>query len=488
MITQFWHKRPLVSILIIALLIRLIAVVFSKGFGMHDDHFIVIESAASWVDGYDYNNWLPKNSINGKPGGHSFFYPGLHYLFFSLLKSIGIVYPQTQMFFVRLLHALFSLLIVFYGFKIAYFYTNLNRAKQVGLVLALFWAMPFLSVRNLVEIACIPFMFIGYWLLIKPNSKILLNTLLAGILFGLSISIRFQCYLIVGGIGLVFLFQKQWLKTFMFGLGSVILFALVQGGIDYAIWGYPFAEFIEYINHNLVHKFDYIVGEWYNYLLLIIGILIPPFSIVIFWSYLKTWRKYLILFFPTLIFLIFHSYFPNKQERFILPIVPLLLLQGIIGLETIPAKYKKFISISWKTFWIINLILLPIITLTYSKKSRVEAMEYLYDKKATYVISEDINHDEPKMYPRYYSGKWLKIAWVSKKYPFQKHLKNNKPEYILFSGAKNIDTRVKSMKNNFPQLAFEKKIEPGFIDKLMHWLNPVNENVTVYIYRTQYAN
>ena len=46
-------------ILLAALIARLIAVLFSQGYGMHDDHFLIIESSNSWANGTDYNNWLP---------------------------------------------------------------------------------------------------------------------------------------------------------------------------------------------------------------------------------------------------------------------------------------------------------------------------------------------------------------------------------------------------------------------------------------------
>ena len=75
----------------------------------HDDHFLVIEVAQSWTDGSDYNNWLP-GSGNTQPSGHSFFYCGLHYLFFSVLQFLGVVNPEVKMFLVRLVHALLSLL------------------------------------------------------------------------------------------------------------------------------------------------------------------------------------------------------------------------------------------------------------------------------------------------------------------------------------------------------------------------------------------
>ena len=83
MIKRIWNEKPLTLLLFTAFFVRLLSVIFSKGYGMHDDHFLVIEAAKSWADGYDYNNWLPTaNSAAPTPSGHSFFYSGLHFFLF----------------------------------------------------------------------------------------------------------------------------------------------------------------------------------------------------------------------------------------------------------------------------------------------------------------------------------------------------------------------------------------------------------------------
>mgnify|MGYP005992722111 FL=1 len=81
-IKYYWNNNPLLVVVILASLIRLIAAIFSKGYGMQDDHFLVVEPAEGWVHNFDQNNWL-NNNEDSIPSGHSFFYVGLHYLFFS---------------------------------------------------------------------------------------------------------------------------------------------------------------------------------------------------------------------------------------------------------------------------------------------------------------------------------------------------------------------------------------------------------------------
>ena len=169
-ILQLLRGRPLQTILIIALITRLFAAVFSQGYGMHDDHFIAIEEPWSWTQNKDYDGWLPGTKGEAsEPSIYSFFYPGINYLLFEGMDTIGIDNPKTKMFFIRLLLGLFSLLTVYYGYKITLLLSSKKNAEQVGLLLAIFWFMPFFGVRNLVEIIATPLLLAGTWIILKTN-------------------------------------------------------------------------------------------------------------------------------------------------------------------------------------------------------------------------------------------------------------------------------------------------------------------------------
>ena len=72
-ILTYYEHLPLKSILLVGLFFRLLAVIFSKGFGWIDDQFLIIEIAQSWADGVDYYGWLPDEAGVNKPKGFSFF-------------------------------------------------------------------------------------------------------------------------------------------------------------------------------------------------------------------------------------------------------------------------------------------------------------------------------------------------------------------------------------------------------------------------------
>jgi uncharacterized protein YlbG (UPF0298 family) len=519
-IKYFYKNHPLKSILILAFAVRLLAVVYSQGYGFHDDHFLVIEAAQSWVDGNDWNLWMPwvqqkvnPNSIP-KPQGHSLVYSGVHYLLFKTMEFVGVYNPKIKMFVVRLLHALFSLLIVFFGYRIVQFYTNNKIAKQAGLILALLWLMPFLSVHNLVEIVCVPFVMWALWLIIKNDKKGYSFKLyfIAGFIMMIAASIRFQTVIVFGGVGLVLLFKKQWKQAIVFGIGGVVSFVLLQSVIDYMIWGKPFVEFAEYVRYNIEARNSYGHNYWYMYTTVLLGVVIPPLSIFLFSGWFMTIKRYPLIFWPSFLFFAFHNFFPNKQERFILPILPLFIIAGVIGWwqfmdkSKFWNKHKKIFKVSMIIFWTLNMIVLPVFSTTYSKKSRCETMVYLgkLPDAKTIVVEESVR-DGVTMLPMFYGAKDMQLYTLDRyslddsvKYKTKREIRlytvgiaspqeikyNNwaKPDYVVFINEKDLDKRVAKFKKYYPDLKYIKTINPSRIDLIMRKITPSNNNQLIFIY------
>lgn len=514
-ISGSFSVHPLRTIILIALFVRIVAVLFSKGYGMHDDHFLVIEASQSWVDGTDYNNWLPQNRPGQVPDGHSFFYVGIHFLLFSFFKILGIADPEVKMYIVRALHALFSLLVVYFGYLIAQVYSNRKTALHAGLLLALFWFMPFLSVRNLVEIAAVPFLMAGVWLTVKSLkcNKKLIFFLYAGFIMGFAVSVRFQTVLFLGGAGLALLFMKKWKEAVLFGIGGLVNIAILQGITDLLIWKYPFAELKEYILYNLNNKFSYGNNNYFMYPSVILGFLIPPLSIFLIFGFFREWKRQLIIFLPVIVFFAFHEYFPNKQERFIFTVIPFFIVSGIVGWEDYVSrssfwlKRQKLLRGFNIFFWSVNIFLLLFATTAYSKRSRVEAMSYFYDKNDSVnsIILDNNDKGGTLFIPMFYIGKFIEsyqyapsqvsgdsLALVGNskhqhKFFSIEYFNQNQdlPEYILFYTDEELEKRINFYKQKFPDLAYETTVNPSFLDRLMYKLNPVNVNQVIYIYATK---
>jgi hypothetical protein len=318
---------------------------------------------------------------------------------------------------------------------------------------------------------------------------------LIGLILGIGFNIRFQTILFTGGFGLALLIERKFISCFFVALGFVICAALFQGGIDLIIWKQPFVEFTEYVRYNLENSTTYYNQPWYNYFLLLMGILIPPISLMLLFGFIKNYKNW-ILFLPSVVFFAAHSYFPNKQERFMLPIFPFVILLGLIGWNQFiqQSKYwndhKKLEANFWKFFWILNCFLLLVITPTYSKRSRVEAMLYIREKgDVKNLIIEDSNGADALMSPMYYLGSWVEDFRVTNAESLDSaYIKllqmpnGSLPNYIVFYESENLQARVEAAKRNF-NVKFETKIEPSFIDDFMYKINPSNKNADIFIYK-----
>jgi fermentation-respiration switch protein FrsA (DUF1100 family) len=320
----------------------------------------------------------------------------------------------------------------------------------------------------------------------------------SGIIAGLAFSFRFQTITFIGGFGLALLIRKQIVPALVWGTGALLCMALLQGGIDYYIWGRPFAEFKEYTIYNIENARNYILGDWYNYLLLVSGLLVPPLGVIIWFGMYKVRKEYLLIILPALCFFLFHSYFPNKQERFILPVIPFFVMAGLAGWQQIVVSAFWQRKASWlragRIFLIvINGILLIALTPSSTKTTRVHAMSYLHDYTQANSFMLELSHlKNGVLMPKFYWGKWNDHVVVTVGESAKQIIHTLKasgqamPEYVIFGENVNLENRINAFKSSVKAITYETTIEPSKLDQVMHWLNPVNVNQTYYIYRIEY--
>jgi hypothetical protein len=495
LLTGFYRKNPLGTILLSGLFFRLISAVFSRGYGMIDDHFLVIEIAQEWVDGLNTNGWLPDaHNPDALPPGFSFLYPGFHYLLFSLLDYTGIFNPEIKMLVVRILHAFYSLWVVYFGYRIAEKIQGESCARWVGWSLALLWFMPFLSVRNLVEMACLVPLMYSTLLLVRiekeeKQSKIL-PYLFAGLMGGIAFSVRFQTSLFLLGMGLVLAGRQQWKAAFYFGLGVLAAIVLVQGGIDTAVWGRPFIQLQGYVLYNQSHAFDYITGPWYNFLLIVPAALVPPMGIVLFLGWFGLWRRQAMLFWPGFLFLLFHSAFPNKQERFIFPLLPFVVIGGLVflfsGFES-QKKWPAYLKPALVFSAGLNLIFLLFISPASTRISPVDTMIFLsrLPENKCFVLESTNSHDEILL-PKFYTRNWARHAELTPDYRAANfranlpHLQACPFRYVVFREETDLKKRVLEFETQFGPLRHIQTIESSYFDRFLFWLNPKGNKIKDY--------
>jgi hypothetical protein len=350
-ISRQWSERPLVVVMAAAVAARLLTVLFSRGFAFYDDHFSVVEIAQRWVDGH--RDWL------GDPTQlRSLVYPGLHAALFWAMERLGAGSVEAKMLAARALHAAWSLGTVYFGYQAALALSDVRTARLAGLVLALFWLSAGMSGRNLIEVACQPPLVAALYLLVRrrrgsesprPASadptagSTARDELVAGALLGLAFVLRFQVAVMAGATGLWLLVAaRRPLAAIRLGAGFALSVTLLLGVIDWLGYGRPFSSLIAYVEYNSAptNIAAYPQGPWHQYLGLIAGVMLPPLGLALLFGFFREWRRIGIAVWPAVAFIAFHSWYPNKQERFILPALPYVLLVAVVGWERVRAHAR----------------------------------------------------------------------------------------------------------------------------------------------------
>jgi 4-amino-4-deoxy-L-arabinose transferase-like glycosyltransferase len=491
---RLWDERPLAVVIGLAIAVRLAAALLSRGYGMHDDHFFVVELAQRWADGH----W---NVSDEMVAMRSLVYPWLHAALFRMLQGVGLDDPADKMLVVRLLHAAWSLLTVWFGYRIALAISDSRKARLAGLLLALFWIQPFMSVRNLIEVVCQPLLLAAAWLLVRGGDpagpRRGRDAFAAGLLLGLAFVVRFQTLILAAATGLVLLALRRIRAALLLGTGVALAGAVVLGLSDWLGFGRPFASLIAYLSHNSTPAIvaAYPHGPWYQYLGLLAGVLIPPMSLLFLYGWARTWRTAPLLFWPALAFLAFHSAYPGKQERFILPIFPVVLLLCSVGWQRFAerspfwARRPRLLQGLWTWFWAVNAALLVLYTANYSKNTRVESLSFLRgcpDLRGLVWETCEASVTQP---PLFYLHRDVPVyaLWAGKTMEALRAdipTGSPGPSHAVLMGTADLQARLRGLETLLPGLTLERTVTPSAYDRLLHWLNPKhNVNLTAYVYR-----
>ena len=191
------------GVLLLALILRLIAAVFSKGYAFHDDHFIVLRVAESWSEGIPH--WIE----DSKPPKHSMLYSFLGASILWGAKAVGVSDPMIKATILQIIHGIYSLLIVWLGYLTTLRISTRKNALLVAQILAVLWFMPYLGVKFMAEMVSVPPLMFAFYLYLKEKDNRAIKWLLIGAMIGIAFSIRIHTIFLSAGLVIILIAQKR---------------------------------------------------------------------------------------------------------------------------------------------------------------------------------------------------------------------------------------------------------------------------------------
>jgi len=400
--------NPLIALLIFGATLRLLAALFSPGFLASDDHHVLVVRAGQLADGVP----LPSSYQR------SVLYPGAVSLVMRAARAAGVSAPATEMLIVRLLQAAVSLLTIVLAFRILERRADRDSAILGGLLISALFIFPVTSVHQFEEVACQVPLLAGCWWLIRaeddPAHAAALG-LLAGLAAGTALVLRFQLLSFLLPLLVLVWFRRPRTVAPAFTLGVALVLA-GQSASNWHINGDPLFSLRRYYGPIIASPDvlatdagGYPSGPPWHYLLTLLWMFIPPFSLVAIAAMVHGARRLPVLGLPALGFLVAHSLIANKQERFLLPIMPVLALLAGAGFARVR---EWFASRGWSRAyagmwaWAVgmNALLVLLTVFTYGKKDRVAPLVAIQQRHdATGVVI--VQYAYRFMVPAYYLGR-----------------------------------------------------------------------------------
>ena len=324
----FSIKHPLLYILSLAIVLRIIAALFNGGFVETDIYGNCISCT--------FNHYLIPESW---------------------YQNLWIVYCT------RLVLGAFSLFIITLGYRITKLIADKTTALEIAALLSFLWIIIEDSVHPVSYIVVIPFLLYGTLLIVKQQN--LLNNkeiekfhrttfIIAGFFLGLGFAVEYTSLIFYIGVLIALFILKNWKGALMTLAGYVLAVGITQTVIDLIIYHRPFFAMFDFLKHiDGFLTFEVSIISIILPIVLLLIICVPPLSLMVLFGFIRVWRKYLLLFLPTLILLVFNMFFDfgdavYSSYSFIgcyLTIIPTFIIAGFVG-------WKEFYKNS--AFWTKN--------------------------------------------------------------------------------------------------------------------------------------
>jgi len=309
--------------LALALIPRLLLAWREHGLNHPDELFQVLEPAHRFVFGFGIQSW------EFQTGARSWFLPGIVGLIWKGLSAAGVDDPLVAVPLLRLPFVALGVLSVFLAARLARRLGGERAGVMAALATGFLPLALLLDFRATTEAASAPLILAAVLLLMDGRVA------RAGALIGVTVLLRPTNAVVGVAVAASLAFERRPRDVVRLVAGALPV-AIAGGLLDLATWGRPFHSMIEYLRFNLfeggARGFGVEPAWFYGWALLVTA----PFVALTLPTLIAVARRSAPArapLFVTFVYLLVHSAQGHKEVRFLLPIAPLMVALGAVGLN-----------------------------------------------------------------------------------------------------------------------------------------------------------
>lgn len=355
-------RITLKQIAVAAFLITLITALWNIGFIAVDDYYHGIVQYIP-AQKSSFSVIIEKSGIRS---------PIPNMILLSLSKAayfLGIESPAGQLRFINVILGLVAQITFFAS--VGHFVRRSSREIKIAALLAGFYfTNPMFFTRPLIEAMSAPWLILSSFLLCRyfnderPRAR---DLSFAIVTVTLAAFFRFQSGICALVIPIFVLWRRQWSHLLVGAVVGAICF-WGTGSIDTTLKGQFYASLRGYLDFNLQHSSIFGTTPFYSYFLLFIGLSLPPALFMRFrgLDWRGSYRPLLPALAYFLIFVLAHSFVPHKEERFMIPILPIFVVLLVPLLHFLWSTAKN----SWRLKYFIGLNGLLLLLVSFNTVQR----------------------------------------------------------------------------------------------------------------------
>lgn len=455
---------------------RLIAVVFSEGYLLPGEHFFFFEPETPLLKTDKYLT------------SQSDLYALFGEYFNRTIAWFTISEPEMQALILRFIHALFNIISLVIGYRLALLAGNERGARLSFSLLALSWLMPFLSVRTYSFNLALPFLLGAVWL----ARYSLLSARRASFLAGWVAALAIMLYppVLVFWIPFIIITLLLGKPLRFFALVATTLMGLeILHWLVNKQWITHASDWLALLRQTGIHLWE--INPFALKALLILGLVLgPPLGFLVLYGFLRIQRFTLRMSLPALVCLV-GTLFSTDPLGLLVAAFPFIVITGSqswmdIVQHRMPESYKGWYYLAIGYFWIINTILLIWFSTVAPRQQELEAMRYIgRHSNYQFIWVEQTSLSSLEPLPVFYCGRKVEfhyqIDYLNDSLLQNYFDKIHSVACVVFCGEEDLKSRLTLSYQLFPALTFEAVFRPGITEKFFRWwMNLPSGTLVVY--------